>query len=489
VTDPLTALFCGVIIALLVVGAELSRRLLGVPERLTRMSVHMGSGALVALAPLFFTSRWWPAGVAAAALIVLTVCRWRGWLPAIHAARPASYGTSWFALATLILYLAAWNTPWLVTIPLLVMAFADTAGVLAGERVRVTNLPHGFRDKSREGAAAVFLVTWVAVALGWEAFGLSGAGSALLIRLACAPTGMVIEALSGRGSDNFTLPLGIAFTLVLVVETPDQPMMLLVTEFVAVLFALTAFHLRVLRADGAAGAFLLAVWLFGGGGWPWILPLLVFFIFSSLLTRLADGLRGERPALEQKGGRRDLAQVGANGGIALLIFAADLFGLPGYLSWPAFLGAVATATADTWATEIGTTLRAEARFITNFRRVPAGISGGVTLAGTLAGLTGAGVLALAGILMPPARDLAGTEVFVAVIGGGFIGMIADSYLGALWQGRWRCSVCAAVTERHRHCGEPVGERVEGVSWLDNDVVNLLAAVIGAGSAVLITTLF
>ena len=54
-----------------------------------------------------------------------------------------------------------------------------------------------------------------------------------------------------------------------------------------------------------------------------------------------------------KGGRRDAAQVLANGGIAgLFVILHNL--LPGsWLPWAGFCAAMAAANADTWATELG----------------------------------------------------------------------------------------------------------------------------------------
>jgi uncharacterized membrane protein len=59
-------------------------------------------------------------------------------------------------------------------------------------------------------------------------------------------------------------------------------------------------------------------------------------------------------------------------------------------------------------------------------------------------------------------------------------MVADSLLGAGWQGRFHCPACAVPTEWRRHrCGTrtvPTG----GLAWLDNDGVNLAATSLAAG---------
>ena len=105
--------------------------------------------------------------------------------------------------------------------------------------------------------------------------------------------------------------------------------------------------------------------------------------------------------------------------------------------------------------------------------LPTGASGGVTLAGSLAMIGGALVIALAARAM-------GLGARIAVVAlAGVAGALADSLLGALAQERRRCPQCDCATERHVHdCGaatDPAG----GIAWLDNDVVNLCATVVGA----------
>jgi uncharacterized membrane protein len=66
--------------------------------------------------------------------------------------------------------------------------------------------------------------------------------------------------------------------------------------------------------------------------------------------------------------------------------------------------------------------------------------------------------------------------FAALVG--LAGMLADSALGAGWQGRFYCAQCREETERRvHHCGsrsEPRG----GLPWLNNDGVNALATTLG-----------
>lgn len=230
--------------------------------------------------------------------------------------------------------------------------------------------------------------------------------------------------------------------------------------------------MRWLAADGSAAGLGVGAAVVIGLGWRGAVLLLAFFVSGSLLTQLAEG----------QGGRRNARQVLANGGVAA---AAALLG-----SWPLVAGALAAATADTWATEIGSFSRRPPRLITTWAPVARGTSGGVTALGTAGGVAGACALgALAWALEPhPPRSVApgSTDVewtlALIVAGAGILGMLVDSLLGAVLQGQWECAACGARFERRvAVCHEPV-RRIRGVERLDNDGVNLVATLVGAVAA-------
>jgi uncharacterized protein (TIGR00297 family) len=486
-SDLYTALVCALAVLLLVGVAEVLHRFTGVPTRLTRMSVHLASGAVAALAPWLFHRRWAPLTVALVAAFLLRLAIRRGRLPALHSARPGSLGTVWFALSAALLYLVAWDQPPLVTLPLLVLAFADPAGMLVGEGGG--RAPDRRDGKSLGGSVAVFLVTGLAVTLGWQALGLGGLGRALLVGLACAPIALAAEALMDRGLDNLTLPLAIAFTLLFLLgDWYNQPAALLAAEGLALLVAVAAVRWDLLTLEGALGAFLLATWTLGGGGWAWTLPLLLFFLPASGLSRRRERLCPESIRFTDKGARRDLGQVAANGGVPLVVFAAWACGLPLTLAWPAYLGAVAAAAADTWATEIGIASGARPVLITTGRRVPPGTSGGVSPAGTAGAAAGAVMVAASSLLLAPARFSPAWLPLAVAAPAGLAASLLDSLLGATLQAQYRCPVCGEVTDRRRHCPTGEGVRVRGLAALSNDRVNLLATLVGAALAVLLTGL-
>jgi len=218
-----------------------------------------------------------------------------------------------------------------------------------------------------------------------------------------------------------------------------------------------------LSPGGTLAAVAVGVLVAAGLGWTGLALLCAFFFSSTLLT--------------PGGGRRRPSQVVANGGVA----AAAAMLAPGHPAWTAaFAGALAAAAADTWSTEIGGRSRRKPRLITTGNPVAAGTSGGVTSLGSAAGAAGAAFIAAAAALLGLARPWGAMMVGI----GGFAGCLADSFLGATLQARYRCPTCGAAGETPRLCCGRSPDLAGGLRWMTNDTVNLLATVTGAGVAVL-----
>src|SRR5512136_1206848 len=244
-----------------------------------------------------------------------------------------------------------------------------------------------------------------------------------------------------------------------------------------------AYRREALTQSGALGAVLTGTAIFGFGGLGWGLLLITFFVSSSLLTRYKQAAKAQVAEQFAKGGPRDIAQALANGGLAALIAVA--YGLTGSAHLPllfAFVGAMAEANADTWATELGVLSRQTPRMITTREPVAPGTSGGVTRDGTLAELAAAALIGVLAALFGWIGKIPwNVAVLLLPVGAlaGVIGSLVDSLLGATLQGIYYCDACGKETERELHrCGNRT-RLMRGWRALNNDWVNLFGTCAGA----------
>ena len=248
--------------------------------------------------------------------------------------------------------------------------------------------------------------------------------------------------------------------------------------------AIAAWRFRALSTDGALASTAVGGAIVSGAGVLGAASLLTFFVSSTLLGRLppASGRR------QRRGNERDAVQVLANGGVAAVLATAMAarHDRDSRLLLSGFGGALAAASADTWATEIGTRLGARPRSILTGQSIPVGASGGVSPAGILASAAGAASIAAVVAASSRLGNAFDPSPMPAIVLGGVLGSMADSVLGAAVQEVRFCAACGEETEAPRHgCGRPTVV-VRGVPGFDNDVVNLAATVVGAATASTIT---
>ncbi|WP_171032769.1 DUF92 domain-containing protein [Fodinibius saliphilus] len=192
----------------------------------------------------------------------------------------------------------------------------------------------------------------------------------------------------------------------------------------ATAFSFLAFLIQRLTLDGMFAAIVVGVFVLGFGGWSTAGILLIFFISSITLSKNTKKLQADLPKRIRRSGN----QVWANGFwlvislILYVIFDSQLFIV-------AAVGTIATATADTWSTEIGTRADNSTYLITNFRKVSIGTDGGVSIKGTIAGLLGSALIAAISIYVFSLQ----LALFICIFAAGFLGSVADSYFGAIFQ--------------------------------------------------------
>jgi uncharacterized protein (TIGR00297 family) len=211
----------------------------------------------------------------------------------------------------------------------------------------------------------------------------------------------------------------------------SSPGRLAIAGAVTLGFALLARALRGVDRSGMFAGGAACFLLFAGAGPAAFAALGALFLLTWIATRF--GYRRKQDlGLAERGDGRNAWQVLAN--LAVAALGSLAFGLTGNRVWLfAAAAALAEAATDTVASEIGQTRGQTAVLITTWKPVAAGTDGGITIAGTIAGIFGGVVVALvaAGSEMIPRAQL------WIPAAAGLVGMLVDSVLGATLQRRGR----------------------------------------------------
>ena len=213
---------------------------------------------------------------------------------------------------------------------------------------------------------------------------------------------------------------------------------LLITSILIVGLIAASLRANILDKQGIIAAALLGLFVGFLGHWTWLLLLLCFLLSSHIATKWRFEEKTERGLNESTDGHRGWINVAANGGmpalVALLTFLVN--------DWESglwmFAAAVAVATSDTWASEIGC-LDHRVRMITTLKPCEAGVNGGFSPNGQLAAAAGGlliGASALVASLVMFSTTISDQIVIAGIVAGlGFLGCQIDSILGAVLENR------------------------------------------------------
>lgn len=190
-------------------------------------------------------------------------------------------------------------------------------------------------------------------------------------------------------------------------------------------FGLVAFLVGGVRRSGLAGGLLVGIPVYLFLGWEGFLVLALMFVVGTALTRWRYAGKERLGVAEEKGGARGVSHALANAGVAVL--GAGAAWLTGE-TWGAvaFAGALATAAMDTAGSEVGPLLGKRTVSLRDFRPVPPGTPGAVSLEGTAAGAAAAAVLGTGGWLV----SLYPGNVLIAVVAGAVVGNAYEGVAGS-----------------------------------------------------------
>ncbi len=180
---------------------------------------------------------------------------------------------------------------------------------------------------------------------------------------------------------------------------------------------------------GAIAGIVVAFVLMVATGLEAFVPLLAVFLLTLVSTRWGYARKQRLGVAERRRGR-NAVQVIANLGPAMLC-ALPTTWYPELRDILAvgMAAALAEAAADTVSSEIGQATAHGAYMITDFREVPIGINGAISLEGTISGCVAASVIAW----VSATCGLLDWHWTFVVAFAGIAGMFLDSVMGATWE--------------------------------------------------------
>ncbi len=464
-------IFC-VLYAALCLAAAMILYKLGVSKKYTRKAVHILIGFEWVILNRFLGASYHLVIICIAFLVLLLLTYKSRSMSMISSDGDNAPGTVFFCASMAVLSFVAALLPRFM-IPFGMAVFCTSLGDgfagVVGQAIRFKN-PRIWNNKTLLGTMASLVFSF-AVCFTFNA--VYGLGLSPLYLLCLALMSAVLELISRSGFDNITLPIGVSILAYFLIFYPTETAHYLLPVMVTPLLLAVVTEKRLLTWAGTAFAIVLDLAVSVSLGNMGFLMMALFLVGGTLIDKIKNKFRAEASSAEKKSDKtRDVYQVLANGLPAMIsALAYFIWGNTAFIV--TFSATVAEAFSDTCASGMGS-LSKGAFDIFKMRKVEKGISGGMSVIGTVSALVGAAVAAV----IPVMFGLYSLRYFILALICAFAGVMIDSLLGSAVQVKYRCPRCNRLTEASEHCGAPT-EYAEGLAPVDNDAVNLLSGIFSA----------
>jgi uncharacterized protein (TIGR00297 family) len=389
-------------------------------------------------------------------------------VPAISSDRENSIGTIYYCIAmsgmaALVLFVPEMMRAF--GIGVLCTSLGDGFAGLFGRIKKYNRKIYG--SKTLFGSLACFVFCLLSVFLFVEAFALS---IKWYLAIVIALFATEIELFAKKGIDNITVTFGASILSFIFASYPNDSINFVLPLLVTIPMIAFVYHKKALTKWGILAAVVLDISVSIAFGNVGFLILCTFFLGSLVADKIKKQKKSE---FECRGAK----QVLANGFLGI-VFAIIYLNFPHKIWLVAFLAAFAEAFADTVSSGIGS--RAKNAFDPfKFKSVEKGTSGGMSILGTSSALLASCIIASLSLAFYEITFIDAIIISLA----GFSASVFDSFLGSLIQAKYECSVCGKTVEESIHCGKSA-KKTSGISFVDNNVVNLLSTAFSSALAIL-----
>ena len=451
---------------------------LGVPKKYTRKVVHILVGFEWVILYHYFGPEIHFLTVCVIFLILLAIAYRGRLMPMISSDDDNAPGTVYYAAAMTGVAAVGCFVPEVMLpfgIGVMCTSFGDGLAGFIGQAIERYN-PKIYGSKTLIGSLTNFVISTACAAVISSVYSLElGIVNCIFIGILSTE----LELVTTRGLDNVSVTWGttaLAYAFMYFVNVNAYLIPVIFTPIIVMLCV----QKKALTRVGILMAIILdiaAAVAFGNKGF---IVLCIFFIGSIIVDKIKKYYKKQSRNENTNIECRNYMQVLVNGMIAFLcsisfiITKNPIFAIP-------FVASLAEAFADTVASGIGALSK---RTYDPFRRreCESGLSGGMSLIGTISSFIAALIISVIAYCL--GFNGFGFAELVIVSLSAFLGGIFDSFLGSLFQIKYRCTECGKITEREEHCDTRT-VRYSGFAFIDNDIVNLLSCTF---SAILATVL-
>lgn len=453
---------CVLYVFFLIILTKLVFKLTAVTE-ISRKSLHIGTFGILFIAKIFFTDFFHYAVICGIfAVFTFFVVKFKLFKD-IERETPSFgvfyYSLSLFACAVCICFLPDLYPCFVAAFTAL--AVGDGAASVFG---RITENIKISKSKTLSGTVAciffTFLILFVLTSTDFISVELT---TVIAVSVASG-----IFELTETGFDNLTVPFSVFIlcSSCFYFGTPFT-VSLLVAEAVFLAAFLSKFI--TYRGSLLAGGIGFSFYYFGGlFAFIYILGCYSIMLLTHIVRKIVKSRsNGEKFSVHGK----NAIQIFVNGfiGTASVVFYG-IFKLELFLV--AALITVGSAFVDSVSSDIGTLSKGKTYDIITRKPIEKGLSGGVSLLGTVTAFFTCIVLSVATVLIT-SLPIYYAAILTAVI---FTGTVTDSLLGSLIQAKYKCTVCGKITENRVCCQtETVLER--GLRFIDNNAVNFISPIV------------
>ena len=379
-----------------------------------------------------------------------------------------SYGLFYFGLSTcivaLITYLLGESYYLYAGVAYFCLALGDGFAPIVAKLCKkhnVTIMP----GRSLIGSLTVFIVSGLTVAVFSALFHME---LDPLFIVSVAALTCIAEFYGIKGCDNLLIEF-MVYGYLLLYAFGMVSRLLQIVIIVTPIIAFLAIRFKALSVSGgiAAMIFIFALAFFAERSVD-VIYTAVIFLSVSVTSKISKKFSGKKEETSKKKSGRNGYQIAGVGLWALVaiilshIFKTKFFYILFFLS-------LAEQFSDSMASDIGSITKKKNIDIITFKPIEKGLSGGVSVLGTLCALAGAfGIL-----LIPYAVSLVTIKQYVVLSLLAFVGTMVDSVLGSVLQALYLCKECGAKTEHPEHCNKKA-LRLKGFEIIDNVSVNLIS---------------